>query len=184
MKKIFIILFINIAIILLTNTTVNANEVQMYTQDDLTKIGPGDEFSVTIKLESAEDNVTIQCKLNFNEEKIQLIRDEYYEELAKVDIGEDISNVTIDKDGNFIINTLKGREKNNLIKVKFKVKENVKLINEKITLTTISSNVDFKKEEKCLLIGKQFKVNIILITIIIIAIIIAIIIKLKKTGEK
>ena len=125
-----------------------ASSISISSDKDLTNINPGEEFNVKVKLNSDEDSVAVQCKLEFDSNKLEIIKDEAYEEMAKVDIGEDVENVTADTEGNLIINTIKGKSENNVCEFTFKVKENAKLKNDKIVLKKVDSSIELTEEEK------------------------------------
>ena len=127
-----------------------ASSISISSDKDLTNINPGEEFNVKVKLNSDEDSVAVQCKLEFDSNKLEIIKDEAYEEMAKVDIGEDVENVTADTEGNLIINTIKGKSENNVCEFTFKVKENAKLKNDKIVLKKVDSSIELTEEENTL----------------------------------
>ena len=164
-----------------------ASSISISSDKDLTNINPGEEFNVKVKLNSDEDSVAVQCKLEFDSNKLEIIKDEAYEEMAKVDIGEDVENVTADTEGNLIINTIKGKSENNVCEFTFKVKENAKLKNDKIVLKKVDSSIQLTEEENILTVGKQSKITIyhiiIIIGVVIILIILILIIKSKRKGD-
>ena len=161
-----------------------ASSISISSDKDLENILPGEEFNVKIKLNSDEDLATIHCELEFDKNKLEIIKDEAYEEMAKITIGQDIENVTADSEGNFIINTIKGKSENNVFEFTFRVKENVKLKNDKIVLSKIDSSIELDEEKSCLIIGKQseptYYIILIAITILLVVIMFIIINKRKR----
>lgn len=163
-----------------------ASSISISSDKDLANILPGEEFNVKVKLNSDEDLATVQYKLEFDRNKLEIIKDEAYENLAKITIGEDVENVTADAEGNFIINTIKGKNANNVFEFTFRVKENSKLKNDKIVLKKVDSSIELNEEESCLVIGKQSKMTIyyIIISIVIVIILVILIFILKNKRKR
>ena len=177
MKKRITIITITIFLILFSiYSSCSANSINVSTDKDLTKIQPGEEFKIRLKFNLSEDYATIQCKLDFNEDKIEIIQNEAYKDLAKISAGKNVYVATVNRKGDIILNTIEGTKGDNTLEISMKVKENVKLINDKVTVNIIDSTNMYIN------IGVQSKFNIIYIValIVIVAIITIIIIKGKK----
>lgn len=184
MKKRITIITITIFLILFSiYSSCSANSVNVSTDKDLTKIQPGEEFKIRLKFNLSEDYATIQCKLDFNEDKIEIIQNEAYKDLAKISAGKNVYVATVNRKGDIILNTIEGTKGDNTLEISMKVKENVKLINDKVTVNIIDSTINMEDSKNMYInIGVQSKFNIIYIValIVIVAIITIIIIKGKK----
>lgn len=174
-RRIFFIVLVVILFILIEN--VQAAQVNIYSDKEPEVILPNEQFYVTLDVKSEEDSVYIKGKLEYDKRNIEIVIDEADEELAKIEVGDAIFNSIVDKEGNFIITTIKGKSEGNTVKINFKVKENVKVKNSKIKINiTEATDTSINNSSKEIIIGKKAKISILkmigcilgLITIIVI----------------